>query len=131
MERVHPGILGGVGMAIFATGLFLLSTLPADASNGELLWRLMLCGAGFGFFQTPNNSTLISSAPSHRSGGASGMLGMARLLGQSFGTTLAALLFGLASEERSTRLCLVVAGCFALVACVVSSLRISQPSPSR
>ena len=53
----------------------------------------MLCGAGFGLFQTPNNSTIISSAPTKRSGGASGMLGMARLLGQTFGTTLVALLF--------------------------------------
>ena len=34
----------------------------------------------FGLFQTPNNSTIISSAPTRRSGGASGMLGMGTAL---------------------------------------------------
>lgn len=63
----------------------------------------MLCGAGFGLFQTPNNSTIISSAPTKRSGGASGMLGMARLLGQTFGTTLVALLFSFVVHDRVRR----------------------------
>ena len=43
---------------------------------------MILCGAGFGLFQSPNNHTIITSAPRERSGGASGMLGTARLLGQ-------------------------------------------------
>ncbi len=28
VERIHAGILGGIGMTIFATGLFLLAILP-------------------------------------------------------------------------------------------------------
>ena len=64
-------------MALFCIGLYSLSTLTADSSVTGIILRLMLCGAGFGLFQTPNNSTLISSAPTRRSGGASGMLGMA------------------------------------------------------
>ena len=52
---------------------------------------MILCGAGFGLFQSPNNHTIITSAPRERSGGASGMLGTARLLGQSSGAALAAL----------------------------------------
>ena len=110
VERIHPGILGSIGMALFAVGL------------------LMLCGAGFGLFQTPNNSTIISSAPTKRSGGASGMLGMARLLGQTFGTTLVALLFSFVVHDRSTAVCLMVGSGFAVVAAIVSSLRLSQPS---
>ena len=93
VERIHPGILGSVGMVLFAVGLFSPSGLTAESSDISLILRLMLCGAGFGLFQTPNNSTIISSAPTKRSGGASGMLGMARLLGQTSGTTLVALLF--------------------------------------
>ena len=112
VERIHPGILGSIGMALFAVGLF----------------SLMLCGAGFGLFQTPNNSTIISSAPTKRSGGASGMLGMARLLGQTFGTTLVALLFSFVVHDRSTAVCLMVGSGFAVVAAIVSSLRLSQPS---
>lgn len=77
VDRIHPGILGSVGMALFAVGLFSLSSLTAESSDISIILRLMLCGAGFGLFQTPNNSTIISSAPTQRSGGASGMLGMA------------------------------------------------------
>ena len=128
VERIHPGILGSIGMALFAVGLFSLSGLTAESSDISIILRLMLCGAGFGLFQTPNNSTIISSAPTKRSGGASGMLGMARLLGQTFGTTLVALLFSFVVHDRSTAVCLMVGSGFAVVAAIVSSLRLSQPS---
>ena len=128
VERIHPGILGSIGMVLFAVGLFSLSGLTAESSDISIILRLMLCGAGFGLFQTPNNSTIISSAPTQRSGGASGMLGMARLLGQTFGTTLVALLFSFVVHDRSTAVCLMVGSGFAAVAAVVSSLRLSQPS---
>ena len=128
VERIHPGILGSIGMALFCIGLYSLSTLTADSSVISIILRLMLCGAGFGIFQTPNNSTIISSAPTQRSGGASGMLGMARLLGQTFGTTLVALLFSFVVHEKSTAVCLIAGSGFAFVAAVVSSMRLSQPS---
>ena len=128
VERIHPGILGSIGMTLFAVGLFSLSGLTAESSDISIILRLMLCGAGFGLFQTPNNSTIISSAPTKRSGGASGMLGMARLLGQTFGTTLVALLFSFVVHDRSTAVCLMVGSGFAVVAAIVSSLRLSQPS---
>lgn len=128
VERIHPGILGSIGMVLFGIGLFSLSFLSPDSSVISIIPRLMLCGAGFGLFQTPNNSTIISSAPTLRSGGASGMLGMARLLGQTFGTTLVALLFSFVVQEKSTAICLIVGSGFAAVAAVVSSFRLSQPS---
>ncbi len=128
VERIHPGILGSIGMILFAAGLFSLSMVTTASSDISIILRLMLCGAGFGLFQTPNNSTIISSAPTQRSGGASGMLGMARLLGQTFGTTLVALLFSFVVNEQSTVVCLIVGSGFAVVAAIVSSLRLSQPS---
>lgn len=128
VEKIHPGILGSIGMVIFAVGLFWLSRLTPASSDISIIWRLALCGAGFGLFQTPNNSTIIASAPTSRSGGASGMLGMARLLGQTFGTTLVALLFSFVVPSRSTAVCLMVGGGFAVVAAIVSSLRLSQQS---
>lgn len=128
VERIHAGILGAIGMAIFAAGLFLLATLPADPTDMDIIWRLFICGAGFGLFQTPNNSTIISSAPTDRSGGASGMLGTARLLGQTLGATLVAMLFNLV-PHHSTQVCLYLGGAFAVIAAIVSSLRIPQSSP--
>jgi len=128
VEKIHPGILGSIGMAVFASGLFLLAVLPSSASDVNILWRLAVCGGGFGLFQTPNNSTIISSAPVNRSGGANGMLSMARLLGQTTGATLVAMLFSLV-HNNSTQVCLYVAFVFAIMAGIVSCLRISQPAP--
>jgi MFS family permease len=85
IERVHAGLLGALGLAMMACGLFALAMLPTAPTDADIIWRMALCGAGFGLFQSPNNHTIISSAPRQRSGGASGMLGTARLLGQSSG----------------------------------------------
>ncbi len=86
---------------------------------------------GFGLFQTPNNVTIVSSAPTHRSGGASGMLGTARLLGQTLGTTLVALLFPcMFAEGHRAQACLLLAIFFAIAAGVVSSIRMTQASPA-
>lgn len=93
IERVHAGLLGGVGLSIFSAGLFLLAVFADQVSNAGIALFMAMCGFGFGLFQTPNNSILISSAPQNRSGGASGMLGMARLTGQTTGASLVALMF--------------------------------------
>ncbi|HBT29962.1 MAG TPA: MFS transporter, partial [Erwinia persicina] len=126
IERFHAGLLGAVGLALFATGLFALALLPATPTDADIIWRMVLCGAGFGLFQSPNNHTIISSAPRHRSGGASGMLGTARLFGQSSGAALVALMFNLFSTQ-GTHLSLLLAGCFAALAALVSALRMTQP----
>lgn len=131
IEKVHPGVLGAAGMLIYSAGLYLLATLPTAPSNADIAWRLMLCGAGFGLFQTPNNSTMIASAPPHRSGGANGVQGTARLLGQTMGTTLVALVFRMVAPQQGMQTCMYVALGFALAAAVISSLRVSQPAPMR
>lgn len=126
IERYHAGLLGGIGLAMFAAGLFALALLPSQPSDVDIIWRMMLCGAGFGLFQSPNNHTIISSAPRHRSGGASGMLGTARLLGQTSGAALVALMFNL-FESHGTHAALILAGCFSSAAAIVSAMRMTQP----
>ena len=90
---------------------------------------MIICGIGFGLFQTPNNSTIMASAPVNRSGGASGMIGTARLLGQTLGATLVALLFSLVTQQNGTIVCLWVAAGFSLIAAIVSCMRLSQQMP--
>ena len=126
IEKVHAGLLGAMGLIIMACGLFGLALLPSAPSDLDIIWRMALCGAGFGLFQSPNNHTIVSSAPAHRSGGASGMLGTARLLGQSTGAALVALLFNLLGDS-GTHTALLLAGTFAVVAAAVSGLRVTQP----
>ena len=94
--RWHNGLLGGIGLGLMAAGLALLAALPDDAAtDAALAWRLALCGVGFGLFQSPNNHTIVTSAPPQRSGGAAGMLGTARLTGQSLGALVAGALYGI------------------------------------
>jgi DHA2 family multidrug resistance protein-like MFS transporter len=93
--RYPDGLLGGIGLAAMGLGLALLALLPTEPSAADLMWRMALCGAGFGLFQSPNNHTIVTSAPAHRAGGASGMLGTARLTGQSLAAVMAALMFTL------------------------------------
>lgn len=109
-----------------ASGLFALALLPSAPSDMDIIWRMVLCGAGFGLFQSPNNHTIMTAAPRHRSGGASGMLGTARLLGQSTGAALVALMFNLAGQN-GTHVALLTAGTLATIAAIVSGLRIMQP----
>lgn len=126
IEKCHAGLLGAIGLLIMACGLFGLALLPSSPSDLDIIWRMALCGAGFGLFQSPNNHTIVTSAPSHRSGGASGMLGTARLLGQSTGAALVALLFNLLGNN-GTHTALLLAGTLAIVAALISGLRVTQP----
>ena len=84
-DRHSAGLLGGIGLVVFAAGLLSLAFLPPHPSHFDIVWRMALSGIGFGFFQSPNNRAMIGAAPRERSGGASGMLGSARLLGQARG----------------------------------------------
>lgn len=122
--RIHSGLMGSAGMLLMAVGLFALALLPPNPDNAQIIWRMALCGAGFGLFQSPNNHTIISSAPPGRSGGASGMLGTARLLGQSSGAAFVALLFNLFVHQGNYA-SLILAGIFSVLAAIVSGLRMS------
>ena len=127
--RYPDGLLGGLGMAVFASGLWLLALLPAQPSDLDVIWRMALCGAGFALFQSPNNHTIVRSTPVLRSGAGSAMLGTARLTGQTMGAVILAALFALwpGHGGLAETVALVGAGGFAAVAGVCSSLRIRQP----
>ncbi len=128
VERIHAGVLGGVGLAMLSVGLLSFGVLPEDLQNIDLMWRLALCGLGFGLFQSPNNSVIISSAPLQRSGAASGMMATARMVGQSLGAVMVSILFHLIPNSDGGYI-MVLAGLFALVATIISFSRLRLPLP--
>ncbi|WP_243478418.1 MFS transporter [Orrella daihaiensis] len=89
-EHIAPGALGAVGMIIVAVGLILVGTMPDQATPFDIGWRLVVCGIGFGLYQSPNMVALMNSAPKNRSGSASGIVATSRLLGQCIGATAVA-----------------------------------------
>ncbi len=125
-DRVPAAILGFVGLAGLAAGLMLLARLPGRPANADIVWPMALCGVGFGFFQAPNNRTLLSSAPRRRAGAAGGMLATARLTGMAGGATLAALFFRVAPQRAET-VDLIVGAAFAALAAFASLSRLARP----
>lgn len=95
-DRIPAGWLGGIGLVLLSLGMALLSRLEPSSAVTDIVWRMLLCGLGFALFQSPNLHALMSSAPPHRASGASGVIAIARLLGQTTGAALVALCFGLA-----------------------------------
>ena len=94
-DRFDAGKVGAVGLALFCAGLVTLALLPDQPSNADLVWRVALCGIGFGLFQTPNNRLMLTSAPRERSGAAGGLMTMSRLIGMSAGAALATIMLDL------------------------------------
>ena len=130
-DRHRAGLLGGIGLGVFTLGLLAMSRLDPHASDLDVIWRMALCGAGFGFFQAPNNRAMVGSAPLRRSGAAGGMLATARLLGQTSGAVGAAVFFRLMGDRAPTAALAGAAAIAALAAVVsLSRLRLDNNGPS-
>ena len=125
-DRYPAGILGGIGLSILAGGFVLLALLPAEPAMADVLWRVAVCGFGFGFFQSPNNRAIVTSAPRERSGGAGAIQGTSRLLGQSIGAALVALVFGASGGTHGATGAILVAAGFAGVGVLASLSRLSN-----
>jgi DHA2 family multidrug resistance protein-like MFS transporter len=125
-DKYPAGLLGGFGLAVLTAGLLLMLALPPDPPFLDVVWRMMVCGIGFGFFQSPNNRAMISAAPRSRSGVASGMVSTARLTGQTIGGVAVAVIFALTHGDiaAGAAIALEVAAGLSGVACVISFLRL-------
>ena len=127
-DRYHAGVLGAVGLTCMTVGLLLTAMLPANPSAPDIMWRLVLCGAGFGIFSAPNNRLMMSAVPRERSGSAGGIIATARTLGQTLGAALVALMFGLfdfsgGGAADAAKAALWLSAGFAGAALVIGSFR--------
>lgn len=128
-DRIPAGLLGGIGMAISILALALLAALPADAGYVQIAWRMALCGSGFGIFLPPNARLIIGSAPRERAAAAGGLVSTVRLLGQTTGATVVALLLALGVGAGAAP-SLVAAGLAVIAAlCSIARLRPSIRNP--
>ncbi|HEY0885987.1 MAG TPA: MFS transporter, partial [Ramlibacter sp.] len=127
--RYHGGLLAGAGLAFLCAGLALLALMDGEPSTVQVAWRLLLCGVGFGLFQSPNNHTIVTSAPLSRAGAASGMLATARIAGQASGAVLVTLIFSLAGTAggRGPRAAIGAAALLAAIAAAFSVARARKP----
>lgn len=93
-DKFGPRWVSLIGLVLMSLGALLLSLLGHQAP----IWRFALCvapvGLGMGFFSSANNSAVLNSVARERLGVASGLLSLARTLGQSTGVPIVAALLG-------------------------------------
>lgn len=132
-DRYPPAIISTVGLCLFAAGLVLLAQLPEHAQEWDIGLRSLLCGIGFGCFQSPNNREMLSNATRENSGYASGVLAIMRTFGQCLGAAFVGIILSMmthsalkdvAQEALAVRLSLWVAAFATLVAIAFSISRL-------
>jgi DHA2 family multidrug resistance protein-like MFS transporter len=131
-DKYPAGLLGGMGLAVLTAGLLLALGLSPAPHFADVVWRMAVCGIGFGFFQSPNNRAIISAAPPRRSGAASGVLSTARLVGQTLGGVVLALVFAAnpGNIVQAVGVALTAGAVFSGSACIISFLRLKRhPRP--
>jgi len=127
-DRYPAAILSSVGLCFTASGFLALWLMPAHPSDANIAWRIGLAGMGFGLFQPPNNRAMLVTAPRSRAGSASGMISVARLLGQTVGAMLVATIFALLAT-RANHFCLIAGSATAFLAALISVTRL-RPHPA-
>ena len=122
-DRMDTAWLCALGGACLAAGLVGAAAWPPQVDARPIAGFAILCGLGFGFFQTPNNRNMLLAAPADRSGAAGGVQGTARLTGQTLGALMMSGLYQFTATDAAARVGLAVAAVCALAAGVVSIWR--------
>lgn len=92
-DRVPAAWVATAGMACCALGLAVAAGLSADSSLLQVLLLLMLLGAGFALFSSPNVSIIMGSVEPRHLGVASGLNSTMRTFGMMSSMTIITLIF--------------------------------------
>lgn len=92
-DRIGPVALTTSGMVITALGLFYLSTVTATSLFWQIIPGTILMGIGAGLFNSPNNSSVMSSVPPMKLGVAGGINALVRNVGMVTGISFSVSLF--------------------------------------
>lgn len=91
------------GMMILGIGALLMSTLNISTHAAKFTGILFLFNGSLAFFQTPNNAAIISSAKPEQRGLASGILNLARTIGQTTGASVIGAVFYCFMKTKSIK----------------------------
>jgi MFS transporter, DHA2 family, multidrug resistance protein len=103
LKRYDCNFIASVGLGLLLAGMVLMAILPVMPVNTDIIWRVALCGTGFGLFQSPNNFLIMTSVSSENTSVASGLLGSSRLLGQITGSAMVAIFLNLNEAQATSR----------------------------
>ena len=80
-DRIQPGVVASVGIALSAVALFGFSLLSPTTPVAAIVALLVLLGVGVGLFSSPNTTAIMGSVTKRDYGCASAMTAMVRSLG--------------------------------------------------
>jgi EmrB/QacA subfamily drug resistance transporter len=92
-DRFGTRAIATAGLAFLTVGFAAVTTLDASTTALGYLLRFLPVGIGIGMFQSPNNSAVMGEAPRSQLGVVSGLLSLARTLGQLVGIAIAGALW--------------------------------------
>ena len=122
IKKHDPNLVALSGLSLLLAGTLLMTWLPAAPTNLQILWRVAICGFGFGLFQAPNNYLIMTSVSHENSSIASGLLGSSRLVGQIIGSALVAIFINIYASH-GTSISLFAGALFSLLSLTVSYFR--------
>lgn len=94
-DRFDPRIIATIGMAITTLGLSQFIFLDTNTDLIIIIIGLIVLGAGFGLFSSPNTNAIIGSVERRFLGVASATVSTMRLIGQTLSMGIAILIFSL------------------------------------
>lgn len=94
-DRINPGYIASAGIGMTTIGIFALTFIGEKTSIVYIISILLFNGIGYALFSSPNSNAIMSSVEKKHLGVASGMLGMMRMIGQTFSLGLAMMLIAL------------------------------------
>jgi EmrB/QacA subfamily drug resistance transporter len=94
-DRIEPGLIASVGMALTTVGLVMLTFLDQNTQLPLIMSGLVVVGIGFGLFSSPNTNAIMSSVGKSFYGVASGTLATMRLVGQMLSLGIVMIMFAL------------------------------------
>jgi EmrB/QacA subfamily drug resistance transporter len=100
-DRFGPRPVTLAGMCLFLLAYGSAASLNGHTQVPGIVWRFMLLGCAMGVFMSPNNSAIMGAVPPTRLGIASGMLTMARTLGQTLGISIVGAFWALRTSLHS------------------------------
>jgi len=100
-DQYDSRILASLGMVIIVIGLAMLAFLGDTTGNGYIIISLIVLGAGFGLFSSPNTNSVMSAVEKKYLGVASATIGTMRLTGQMMSMGIATMVLHIFIGEAS------------------------------
>ncbi len=92
-DRIGPRPLIVAGLAIVAVSLFMQAQITVDSTYATLLIPFILMGLGIALTMSPMSTAAMNAVEVTKSGLASGLLSMSRMVGGTFGVAVLGAIF--------------------------------------